>query len=258
MFHSRASVVAVVALAGLGLCASAHASVYTYHYSQSGVGAPAAQNTGGYVDSIDAQFDSSSKRLSFSAAFGPATGQTWLGTHGFWMVMSDGPMPRDTASKYGVFYFDGSVPATPRLTVYTYNGSGTPMSYLGGDLIRSAWDGSYINSIADQDKTISSGYRRVMSFDIDATSIISHTPAPAGSGAWVGAGFGQSLGLWIYPVLGFSATYNAQGGIGTIAYSDPGWLGLSNIVTQGGTPAPGAAALLGLGGAFAARRRRAA
>ena len=192
MLFSRASGIGIAALVGMAAAPPLHASVYSYSYTQGMPGMPAAQNTGGYINSVNTQFNSTTKQLSFSVAFGPATGQSWLSTQGFWLVMDNGPTPVSMANELSIFYFDASNMATPRLAVYSYDGSGTPLSYTHSDLIKGAFETSFINSISVVNGSNASGPQRTMSFNIDATSIINYTPSSSGSGPWIGTGFGST------------------------------------------------------------------
>lgn len=258
-----------VALA-LAAASSAHAVQLNWNFSP---GAPGSYSNyayssgGGSIDLINSTFDTVTKRLTFNVQFGPSSPGALLDTRGFWLVLNDGPDPKGKPGELAIIYFDASTLATPRMTVYGYNGANAANSWQDGvpatsgvfepgDLIKGLVDaGSYINNLSAQDMNISgTGVRRVMSFDIDAADLINHSPLYPSAGVdWHGTGFGENLGIWFHPVKAFNATYDLnRGGINSLQLGAQGYLDGRDFIV----PAPGAVALLGLGGLAIARRRR--
>lgn len=250
--------------AGIALSASsAHATIYGWNWTPASpqpVGGSYGYNAaGGSIEQINAQYDNVTKQLSFNVQFNGT-----LVTRGFWLVLNGGPNPKNQPGEYAIFYFDAESLSSPKLTTYVYNGlnngsswndgngsaSGTP----AGDLV-AANNSGYIQSISAGD----AGGKRTFSFTVDATSILGHNPdfdAPDGS-PWFGTGFGQKLGIWFHTLRSVDFGYNSNGTISKLTYdtSKEGWLDGENFMTTI-IPAPGATALLGLGGLLVARRRR--
>ncbi|MBY0313778.1 MAG: hypothetical protein K2W85_17070 [Phycisphaerales bacterium] len=264
----RTLICAAAGAIALAASSSAFATVWSYNWQNGQPGGPTANHAAGLVDSFSTSFDDVTKRLTFSVTFGAVPGNPGGGlqTNGFWLAINDGPNPKTHPGEMAIFYFDARNLANPRMTVYGYNGQNGPNSWQDGnpvaggnqigDLIHGVNDEAYkLSALGAGDTMTPGGERRTMSFDIDATAIINHVPLyPDAVDPWHGTGFRDKLGIWFHPVRGMSTTYNETSGRIT-AYSTgtQGWVDASFLNT---VPTPGSAALLGLGGLLAARRRR--
>lgn len=254
---------ALASFVGLAVsCAgAANATVYGWDFSPT---LSQHNPNAGTIQNVQSTFDSATKRLTFNATFAPVPGGSSLVTNGFWLVLNDGPNPKGHAGELAIMYFDASSFAAPKLTVYNYNGVNGPNSWADGngsgpgtppgDFIQSSTsESSWI--LSAKDVVIGGQTRRQMSFDIDATDIVNHTPLYPGSSPWFGTGFDDKLGVWFHPVRSLSASYAADGRFNSVQFGQDGWLDGENFKTTV-IPAPGSAALLGLGGLALARRRR--
>lgn len=262
------SALRLAAAVGIAVSAatSAQATLWSWNWTPSSpqpVGGSYGYNAaGGSVEFINSTFNDATKQLTFDIQF-----QGTLTTRGFWLVINNGPDPKNQPGNYALFYFDATSFAAPKLTAYGYNGQNNGSSFQDGngsvsgnqapDLIKGINEAAgFVNSISAGD---SAGKRRFQ-FSVNATGIINRAPLyPApDSSAWEGTGFGNKLGIWMHTLAnGVSFSYdNTRGGITAFNKgSSEGWLDGNNFQT---IPTPGATALLGLGGLLVARRRRAA
>lgn len=253
----------------LGGAQAAQAAIWSYTFTQGGAGMPSANNDAGYVAAFSTTFDTVSKRLTFSATFGPRPGQSTLSTNGFWLALNGGPNPKNHPGEMALYYFDASNTAAPKMTVYGYNGVNGPNSWQDGDpvasgnqigdLIHGVNDTSYrLSPLSVVDVGSGATATRTMSFDINASAIIGHTPLyPDAVDPWTGTGFADKLGIWFHPIAGWSATYNQTSGrITALSTPTQGWVDAENLRTTQIIPTPGAAALMSMGLMLAGRRRR--
>ena len=261
---------AAIAVCAVGLGASAQATMYSWQFNagmpQPPMGNYAVNNDAGRIDVVSSTFDNVSKRLTFDASFGPVSGS--LVTRGFWLALNNGPNPKTNGGEMALFYFDASNLSSPKLTTYVYNGVNGPNSWNDGngdgagspvgDLIKGVLEmSSYVQSISVTDTGSGATAQRRLSFSIDATAIINHTPLyPSTVGdPWFGTGFDNKLGIWMHPVRSFNATYDTgRGRITSLNLGTQGWLDGTNFDTQ--IPGPGTVALAAMGGILVARRRR--
>lgn len=266
----------VLGALALGIAGPAMAAGYSWDWTpNSGVGS--YNDGGGKINWIQSEFNESTKRLTWYANFeGSPTSS--IKPDGFALAISDGEQPRGVRGKYALLYFDAKRTNDERLTVYGYNGRTDLTSWKDGNgvvqnnqtpdrmkssLVSTDW-------IFDRtDRTEVDG-SRTLGFDIDASSLISHTPAYPGQGgaaAWKGAQYGSQIGAWFSTVSGLSTQY-----YDTPGYSKHGFLkkwesncdGYLKItcdetaVPTDPVPEPSTVALLGLGfaGAIATRLRK--
>ncbi len=270
-----AAAAGVVVLASTG----AQATMYGWNFVKGQPGAGTtyengpASMPGGSIESINSTFDSVTKRLTFDVFFrGTTAAPNTPLTSGFWLVLDNGPNPKNHAGELAILYFDAATLSSPKLTVYGYNGQNSSNSWQDGaadqagnqtpDLIKGAYEASsFINSILAENVTIAGLNYRHMKFDIDATAIVGHTPLYPETGPWYGTGFDSHLGIWFHALDSLNATYentgpNKRGKLTGLAPSGETWLDGANFSTYI-IPAPASVALLGLGGLVGLRRRRA-
>ena len=254
------------AVGALMLCAgAANASLFQWEWERGDPGQYGLNDNGGRFDSVNASFDTETNQLTWTVAF------TNDVTEGFTLAVNNGPNPKGHAGELSLLYVDASNPADVMITAYAYNGQNSNRSWrdgngqVGGDqtpdiimdaTMRNDWVLSA--SVVDVDGA------RTISFTVDATDIIDHSPMypdpdlpPSAdpSEGWYGIGFEQQLGLWMHPYRTFNPTYDPQtGAITNLQASGEGWFDGRDFTT---VPTPGALALLGLSGLVGVRRRRA-
>ena len=255
----------------LTLCVGANASIYDWSFTAGSPvnGTVSVDNNGGSLHSIHSRFDSATNRLSWTIDFADRL------TEGFSLVLTDGQSPLGLPGQHSVIYFDaahrvrGDAAAPIRLTSFAFNGRADSDSWYDGDgdpsndgsvaptadCIKSANDGAWILSAAVTDVTLPGGFQgRRMSFDIDTTDLVSHTPAFNTPSNWKGTGFSDLLGLYLQTARIFEAEYTPAGEISWLGTERRGDLIGFDLTTT--APSPGAAALGALGLAALTRRRR--
>lgn len=228
------------ALAGAAISTSAMGAVFNWNYN--GV-SPSQNANAGMISNIDASFNNATDQFSWDVTY--SNGVT-KDTDGFWLVVSDGPIPRGVANQFAIIYFDATNLASPKVSIYRYSGQNNGLSWSSpADLLASSQiGGSGISATATQ-----TGGQRRFQLSLDATAINS----AFASADWEGIEFGPSIGVWFHTVGGASTSYNSAKKLTRFDYNKEGWLDASDLTT---IPAPGSVALLGLAGVFAARRRR--
>lgn len=251
------------------LSASAHGSIRQWDYTPGMSGITALNNEGGTFHDLSSQYDSTTRTLTWSAEFSDRV------TEGFTLVISNGQTPAGRRGQYAIIYFDASaimhgLSSVPRLTAYAYNGRGSPDSWFDGDgnplnngatpdadCIKTLWDSDWINSSSAGNTVLAGGILgRTFSFSINATDLINHAPTyPSAPGnGWIGTGYGDQLGVWMFTAGVFDAEYSPDGRLASLGTELRGNILGGNLPT-GGVPAPGAAALF-LTGLIAFPRRR--
>lgn len=255
----------------LTLCVGANASIYDWSFApgSSESGTYTVDHSGGVLHSIHSRFDSTTSRLSWTIDFADRV------TEGFSLVLTDGQSPLGLPGQHSVIYFDaaqrvrGDTAAPIKLTSFAFNGRADSDSWYDGDgnpsndatvtptadCIKSANDPAWIISAAVTDLTLAGGVPgRRMSFDIDASDLISHAPAFNTTSNWKGTGFSDLLGLYLQTARIFEAEYTPAGEIAWLGTERQGDLIGFDLTTT--APSPGAAVLGALGLAGLARRRR--
>ncbi len=255
---------------------SAQAVVWQWNFTKGQAGNYGTNNTGGTVETIVSTFDDATKRLTFDVLFSaPNNGSGAASTNGFWLVLNDGPNPKNNPGELAIFYFDASrvFDSDPLnnaviMTAYEYNGRNDNSSWNNGDGDNTANEsndfngliygrneaGLFINSISATSEN--GGNARRMRFDINAAAIVSRSPAyPEANTTWHGTGFDDQLGIWFHPAQIFNASYqnSGRGKINSLSVQGEGWLDGEFFRT---VPTPGTAALLGMAGLLVTRRRR--
>lgn len=229
------------ALASAAIGSSAFGAVFNWNYN--GV-SPSQNPGGGQISNIDASFNNVTDAFTWDVTY--SNGVT-KDTDGYWLVVSNGPVPRGTADQFAIIYFDASNLAAPKVSVYRYSGQNNGLSWQNpANLLASSQvAGSGISATATQ-----TGGQRRFQLSLDATAINAAFPAPA----WEGIEFGNSIGVWFHSVGGLSTGYHSTSKkLNKFDYTREGWLDLDNQTT---IPTPGAAAMMALAGLVAARRRR--
>jgi MYXO-CTERM domain-containing protein len=233
---------ALIVCAGV-IASGASADIYHWDWSADTDGTSGLNMNGGTFESIHAEFDTDTNRFLWQVLFSDQI------TDGYTLAVNNGPNPKGHAGELALIYFDA------------YNGQNTMLTYRDGspasgdqapDQIFDYNDASILQaSVSDFDG------KRQMTLELDASLINGHNPAypgPEGPGEWTGIGFEEQLGLWMHPLKNLSASYNNENGLSSWSGSQ-GWFDGAGYSTTT-VPAPGAFALLGLGGLLSSRRNR--
>ncbi|MEQ9206722.1 MAG: PEP-CTERM sorting domain-containing protein [Phycisphaerales bacterium] len=253
MKFSKMAMVGVAVFAG-----AAQADLYQWDWSADVDGVAGLNMNAGEFQSIHAEFDTNTDRFVWSVTFANQI------TDGYTLAVNNGPNPKGHAGELALIYFDASG-ADVRVTGYAYNGFNTTTSYQDGsqESGQQAADMIFASSSTENASLVTAASvidnidgTRVMTLEMDASLINSHNPAypgPEGPSEWTGIGFEDYLGLWMHPFKNLNTSYDSNGLL-TGWSGQQGWFDGKDYPT---VPAPGAFALMGLGGMIAGRRRRA-
>ena len=214
--------------------ATVSAEVYEWSFADPQIGFPVPaqganplyyySNTGGSIRRLDARFDSATNRLRFSTVLAPGQGNTVL-PDSYKLVLNHGPMP-SVVGEAAVIYFDARTPSAPRLSVYGYNagheladrswedGDGGQPGNQPPDRVCSSLRADLCGNFVYELTVVDSNGERTLTFDIDATSIMGHTPLYTSGSMpppWYGTGLRDTIGLWFHPATGRHFVYNAEG-----------------------------------------------
>lgn len=240
------------AIAATAIASAASGAIYTFQSNNPGLDIPGANTDAGTASNITSTYDSATSMFTWNVTF--SDGQA-KGTNGFWLVVGPGPNPKGIDHEYAIMYFDASSLANPNVSIFRYNGLNADTSYTNpGDLLATTKTGGQ-TTIQNVTAGPATG-PRTFSFKVNAATINSAFGSPTYPD-WKGIQFGtgnpgSEIGIWFHPVDGLQTTYDANNKLKTFTYATQGWYdGEYNHA-----PAPASAALLGLGGLVAARRRR--
>jgi hypothetical protein len=235
----------VGALLAAGLSASAQASFYTWSWDRR----ETLNNfSAGRPGAMTSTYDSESKVFTWDVIFANGVARD---TDGYWLVVNDGPDPKNRSRRHAIIYFDATDLANPEVSVYRYNGRNDAESYdTPGKLLASTRGAARSEIVASAREE---GNARIFSLRIDASRLNQFYAGRSDFANWEGIRFDENIGVWFHPVSGAEFDYdtrrltNLDGG--------SGWIDGSNLTTSV-IPAPGLAGLLAAAGLAAVRRRR--
>lgn len=201
---------------------------------------PNQGSNAGYVSNITTQYDTNNGLFSWQHTIADtASGNT---SDGFWLVVSNGPMPQN--NEYAIFYGDL---ATNTVTAYQYDSSQKSNSWQTTSHYLTNYNLNYSHD----------GSAGTFSFDVDTDYLndknnFNNLDNPD---EWLGTFFGDYIGAWFAPTLDTAVTYLANGAIGSASASANSWVDGTNYPTTS-VPEPGTGLLflLGLAGIYLQRK----
>lgn len=187
--------------------------------------ASTGQTDAGSLESATATWDPSGEIFTYTATFAHRSGAP---VTGFTLAMNDGPNPKGHA-ELALLYFDGQTDS-PVVTAYGYNGRNDFTSYRNGSPTSVPQPADPIaSSLVDEGFLLDASIERgdtssTLSFTIDASALVDHTPSTAAVWDWYGIGLGaEKAGIWTHWFQGLSATYT-DGWLASWSFSRQGWL----------------------------------
>lgn len=273
---------ATLTTTGLLGTGAAQADVYSFQWDRppgfDGLAGPIfADDSAGALNSLTLSYDSDDERLTLLAAFAPEPGSGNL-PDGFSLVLNNGPSAVGEPGRYAVLHFRAAHESQdPILSAFVYNGAGkdgASRSYRGRPdrIISSRRDSDWVHWAS----VVDGPGGRVLSFDIDVSTINSHVPRHGDPADWFGIGFDDTIGMWMTP---YARQWPGHPDHNPFGMDDPRWWmggwrwgrGFGPFVDQGSfdfadlsanrnvnIPAPATLGLIGLGGiALMSRDRRA-
>ncbi|MEM8642966.1 MAG: PEP-CTERM sorting domain-containing protein [Cyanobacteria bacterium P01_G01_bin.54] len=128
---------------------------------------------------IKTTYDDVSQQLTWRSKF---TGTQAI--NGGWLVISDGPNPKDHTKEYAIFYLDG---LNQRLSAYAYNGQNNSLSWQTNEFLQSWSDALTIGQDAQGNTEFS--------FSINAAAINARQDIDP---EWRGVNFANNVGIWFH------------------------------------------------------------
>jgi len=250
-----AMIASVVALAGAASASSA--TLYAWTWNAGDAGDYGVNDAAGTFESMSTSYDDASGVWTWDVTFSDQV------TDGYTLAVSPGENPKGTPGELALIYFDNTAGGSPAVTVYGYNGQNSQLSWADGspdagiqapDKIASTL-GLGAGTILDA-SVVDAGGKRTFSLALDAAALDAHSPqwpGPGGDADWTGVGYGDEIGMWLHPVSWLHSDYASDGFLNDWSAETEGWFDGRRFGT---VPTPGTAALMGLGGLVAARRRR--
>ncbi|MBZ0166886.1 MAG: PEP-CTERM sorting domain-containing protein, partial [Candidatus Omnitrophica bacterium] len=237
LFSSLSILIAV----GLTVISAQSAEATIFAYSDDN---PIGHNAAGTFEEIAAQYDDQLQKFSWSASFSAGQDGNIVNGNlpdGFWLVVSDGPNPKDNVDEYAILYADG---INDKITSYVYDGQNNSNSYQTSSFIK-----AYSNELS---VTVANGIK-TFSFSLDVTDINNFLNTPD----WDGAQFADMVGIWFHPFVtgGNGPTYDDQWHLTSLPIEAQGWYDRENKYTHV-VPEPATVLLFSSGLAGAAFRRR--
>ena len=210
-FMSMFAGAAAAAAACVGAAGSASATIYTYDD-------PHGLYSGGQIltENFSSTYDAANQRFSMTTTVNGSISRSTA--DGFWIVLSDGPNPKNHVNEYAILYGDA---VNNRITAYVYDGVNSANSYKDPH--------RYITSFSGKlDYTDLGGGRSTFSIsDLDVSGINGFLADPA----WDGVAFGDEIGIWFHPAMMESLKYSGAQ-LTEYRFHTQGWYDLANRPTN--------------------------
>ncbi|MDJ0789544.1 MAG: PEP-CTERM sorting domain-containing protein [Myxococcota bacterium] len=232
MLYSKTIVAAAMALL---LAGPAAATTFSYSVSN-----PGGNHAAGRLIQLDASYDDVTHAFTWTSVFEAENGML---PDGGWLVVSNGPNPKNNVDEYAILYLDG---ALGRVTTYVYSGQNNANSFQTTAYL-ATHDGAL--SVSD------AGSQRTLTIDLVATLENAFLNTPDWDGIQFGTGLqGPEIGYWYHPTKNTRISYDPDGRI-TGFSGTSGWYDKAYKPVD--VPEPHVLGLLGLAGLGVLARRRA-
>ncbi|MBV1922165.1 MAG: PEP-CTERM sorting domain-containing protein [Pseudomonadales bacterium] len=201
---------------------------------------PSQGSNAGYISSIKSQYNSNTDLFSWQHTIEDTASAG--ASDGFWLVVSDGPMPTNT--NYTIFYGDL---AANTVSAYQYDDSQKSNSWLTTSHYLTSYNLNYSHD----------GSAGTFSFDVNTDYLndkdnFNNLDNPDN---WLGTSFGDYIGVWFAPTLDTAVTYLANGAIDSASASAISWVDGSDYpTTEVPEPETGLLFILGLAGIYLKRK----
>lgn len=232
-FINQTLIAGTLALGAISINQAAQATTFVFERAGAG-GGP----LGDTFEFISTSYNTDTEELSWSTTF---TEQDGVLPEGAWLVISPGTSPNLEAEELTIFYLDS---LTNNLTAYVYGGPNSwgPNPWEQTDLLASWTDALQVEE---------NGNQRTLSFSVDVSSINDYSDSPD----WLGAAFGEEVGIWFHALSDLESAYNDDGSLSEFSYFETGWFDRTSNLTNatGNTPGaekvpePSLVSVLGLG-----------
>jgi len=169
--------------------APATAATFSYELTDE----PTFQSNAGDLTALTTTFDDQSDLFTWSSTFSAKTSTDEL-PEGGWLVVNDGPAPKNFANENVIFYLDG---INEQVSAYNYNGDKKSASWETGKFL-----GTQNLEVKNE------GDDRTLAFSWDMTSINGMTDTFGSE--WKGTSFAEKVGIWYHTADKLALDYSGD------------------------------------------------